>query len=111
MLQSMNVVVRKAPGEEAAVLGLRAAWAVMSSGGLETQLVYMEDGVFNLLGVPGYIGELLGRFIEEGGEVSALRDSIDERGLSEKDFIKGVKIVDKGDVADMVQDADATATF
>ncbi|MBI4806576.1 MAG: DsrE family protein [Desulfovibrio sp.] len=111
MLHSMNVVVRKAPGEEAAVLGLRAAWAVMSSGGLDTQLVYMNDGVFNLLGVPGYIGDLLGRFIEEGGEVSVLRDSMVEFGLTEKDFIEGVKVVDKEDVADMVQDADATATF
>ena len=111
MLHSMNVVVRKAPGDEAAILGLRAAWAVMSGGGLDTQLVYMNDGVFNLLGVPGYAGGLLERFIEEGGGVSVLRDSMEERGLSEKDFIKGVNVVDKDDVADMVQDADATATF
>jgi sulfur relay (sulfurtransferase) DsrF/TusC family protein len=107
----MNVVVRKAPGEEAAILGLRAAWAVLSSGGLDTQLVYMSDGVFNLLGVPGYVGGLLERFIEEGGGVNVLRDCIEERGFSEKDFIAGVKVVDKDDIADMVQDADATATF
>ena len=29
-----------------------------------------NDGVFNLLGVPGYIGGLLERFIDEGGTVS-----------------------------------------
>jgi len=111
MLHSMNVIVRKAPGDEAAILGLRTAWAVMSNGGLETQLLYINDGVFNLLGVPGYIGGLLERFIEEGGSVHALRESLDERGLSDADLVSGVNIVERDDVPDIIQDSDATATF
>jgi len=111
MLHSMNVVVRKAPGDEAAILGLRAAWSVMSNGGLDTQLVYINDGVFNLRGVPGYIGGLLERFIEEGGTVSVLRDSLEQRGLTQDDLVDGVTVVDQDDIADLVQDADATVTF
>lgn len=111
MLHSMNVIVRKAPGDEAAILGLRAAWAVMSNGGMDTNLLYINDGIFNLLGVPGYIGGLLERFIEEGGNVSAMRESLEERGLSQSDLIEGVTIIDKADIADAIQDADATINF
>jgi len=111
MLHSLNVIVRKAPGDEAAVLGLRTAWAVMSGGGLETRLVYLDDGVFNLTGVPGYIGGLLERFIEEGGVVNVPREHLEARGLSGDDCVEGVEVVDGSDIPDFIQDADATATF
>lgn len=111
MLHSANVIVRTPPGEEAAVLGLRAAWAVMSNGGLDTRLVYMGDGVFNLLNLPGYAGTLLERFVSEGGGVSVLDKSLEERGLTEDDLIEGVSVVDADEIAGLVQDHDATVTF
>jgi tRNA 2-thiouridine synthesizing protein C len=111
MLSTVNVVVRKAPGLEPAVLGLRAAYSMLANGGFETRILYMGDGVFNLLSVPGYVGGLLERFRDEGGMVCALETSMEERGLSEDDVIKGVEIVDNEAAAEMIQEADATTTF
>lgn len=111
MLSTINVVVRKAPGLEPAVLGLRAAYAMLANGGFETRLIYMGDGVFNLLGLPGYMGGLLERFQEEGGMVCVLESSLEERGLSADDLLKGTEILDGEAAAEMIQEAEATTTF
>ena len=111
MLSTINVVVRKAPGQEAAVLGLRAAWAMLTNGGLDVRLLYMGDGVFNLLGLPGYAGDLLQRFRTEGGTVHALEQSLEERGLSPEALVEGVEVISAEDVAELVQDAEATTAY
>ncbi|WP_027176791.1 DsrE family protein [Desulfovibrio aminophilus] len=111
MFSTVNVVVRKAPGQEPAVLGLRAAWAMLTNGGFDVRLLCMGDGVFNLLGLPGYAGDMLRRFMAEGGSVHALGTSLEERGLSPEALIDGVEVVDAEEAAEMVQYAEATTAY
>lgn len=111
MLSTVNVVVRKAPGQEPAVLGLRAAWAMLSNGGMDVRLLCMGDGVFNLLGLPGYAGGMLRRFMFEGGVVRALGSSLEERGLPAEALMAGVEVIDAEEAAEMVQDAEATTAY
>jgi len=43
--------------------------------------------------------------------VNVVREHLEARGLSEDSCVKGVEVIDKDDIADFVQDADATVTF
>jgi tRNA 2-thiouridine synthesizing protein C len=111
MLSTINVIVRKAPGEEQAVLGLRTAWAMINSGGFDVQLIYMGDGVYNLLGVSGYIGTLLGQVAKESGMLFAHAGSLRERGIAEDALVPGIELLEDEDLAEKVADADATTTY
>ncbi len=110
MINSILITVERPHGEEKAALGIRMAWA-SHSGGHEAQLLFMGDGVYNLLKNKGYNPYLLNRFIEAEGEVFCLESSLKAAGLSPDRLIDGVEVIDEARVAEMVADADAIAGF
>ncbi len=111
MLSKVNVVLRKAPGAESSTLGIRAAWAMLTEGGLDVQLICLGDGVFNLGRVPGYIGGMLDRFMAEQGTVYARAGSLAERGIAAEALAEGVTVAEDEEIAEMVADADATTAY
>ncbi|MHC1713252.1 MAG: DsrE family protein [Solidesulfovibrio sp.] len=111
MFSTINVVLRQAPGQEPAVLGLRAAYAMLTAGGFDVRLMCLGDGVYNLLGVPGYIGDLLRRFVAEGGTVHALKGSLTERSIPPEVLESGTAVLDPDEMAELVADAEATTAY
>lgn len=110
MINHILIAVQRPCGEEKSSLGIRMAWA-SHAGGHDTSLLFLDDGVYNLLPQPGYNASLLKRYMEADGEVFCLRESLAGCGLTEKDLIDGVTLVGEADVADMAADADATTMF
>ncbi|OLN28285.1 hypothetical protein DVDV_1666 [Desulfovibrio sp. DV] len=111
MLSTINVVLRQAPGQEASVLGIRAAYAMLTAGGFDVRLLCLGDGVYNLLGVPGYPGDLVRRFAAEGGTLHAHDEALDARGLSGAALEPGTEVLDAAAMADLVADAEATTAY
>ena len=110
MIGSLLVVVRRPKGEEFSTLGIRTAWATHAAA-IETKLLYIEDGVYNLIESPGYNTEMLKKFIGEGGAVYALRSHMEERGLTGEGFVQGVEIIPPEDVPDLVEECEASTIF
>ncbi len=111
MLSTINVVLRQAPGQEPSVLGIRAAYAMLTAGGFDVRLLCLGDGVYNLAGVPGYIGDLVGRFAAEGGTLHALDAALASRGLTPEALADGTEVIDAAAMADLVADAEATTAY
>ncbi|OLN28292.1 hypothetical protein DVDV_1673 [Desulfovibrio sp. DV] len=111
MLSTINVVLRQAPGQEASVLGIRAAYAMLTAGGFDVRLLCLGDGVYNLLGVPGYPGDLLRRFAAEGGTLHAHDEALAERGIAATALEAGTEALDAAALADLVADAEATTAY
>ena len=110
MIDSTCVIVRRPPGEETSFLGIRTAYATLMSA-IETKTLFMEDGIYNLLSDKGYHAEMLKEIIGAEGELYCVRESIETRGLSEEDLVKGVKMVSEEDVARLVDECEAVAVF
>lgn len=111
MLDSCTIVIRKPLGHEYAVLGVRAAWAMLSNGGLEIRIVLLGDGVYSGLAKEGYIKNMLERFIEEDGAVYAVEEDLAERGLDAANLPQGVQVIASADVSELALDADSVMTF
>ena len=111
MLKSINVVIRKGPSLEQATLGVRAAWAMLTEGGYDVNIIFMGDGVYSLLPRPGYLSGLLSRFIAEEGKVYALSDSVDERGLDMHNVLPGVDLVTEKNVPALMAGVQAITVY
>lgn len=111
MLDSCSVIIRKALGSEQAVLGVRAAWAMMGNGGLEVKVLLMGEGVYSALGRGGYVRGMFERFIAEDGKVYAISEDLAERGISEGSLPSGVELVPAAEVSELVLDSGAVMTF
>jgi len=110
MINSACFVVAKPSGVEQSALGIRTAWACHQNG-FESKILYAEEGVWCLTGNPGYVTSLLNDFIEQEGEVYALKEDLERRGLTEDDLIDGVEIIAAADVAGMCEDCETVNYF
>lgn len=110
MIGSLLVVVRRPKGEEFSTLGIRTAWATHAAA-IDTKLLFIEDGVYNLLENPGYNTEMLKKLLNEGGRVYALRSHMEDRGLTDDGFLDGVEIISPDDVPELVEECDASTLF
>ena len=110
MIGSICILVRRPKGEESSTLGVRTAWAT-HMGAIDTKILFLEDGVFNLLQNPGYHTDMLKKFIDEGGKAYCVQSHLHERGLPEVGVLQGVALVSDEDVPEMLEECDAVATF
>ena len=110
MIGSFCIIVRRPKGEERSTLGIRTAWATQA-GALETKMLFIEDGVYNLLKNPGYNTELLQNFIKEGGLVYAVSSYLEERRLLPERLLEGVQVIPEEEIPDLILECDACSTF
>jgi len=110
MISSICVIVRHPKGNELSTLGIRTAWATLV-GALDAKLVYVGDGVYNLLPHPGYNTTMLKDYINEGGPVYALKSDVEARGLDPDDFVDGVELISEEEVAELVAETEANTIF
>ncbi|WP_147820615.1 DsrH/TusB family sulfur metabolism protein [Salidesulfovibrio onnuriiensis] len=110
MINSVCFVVAKPVGLEQGSLGIRSAWACHQNG-FETRIIYSEDGVWCLTGNPGYHTSMLNDFVAEEGEVYAIREDLERRGIAEDDLIDGVEVVDAADVVELCEEMDSVNYF
>ncbi|MEW6664214.1 MAG: DsrE family protein [Thermodesulfobacteriota bacterium] len=110
MIGNLCVMIRRPCGEEVSMCGIRTAWATHTAG-LDASILLVEDGVYNGLDHPGYNAALLKQFIDQNGRVLCYRKDLLERGLSEKDILGGIDMVEAESVAEIVAESEATLTF
>jgi sulfur relay protein TusB/DsrH len=110
MINSICVVIKRPQGEEKSTLGLRMAWATYMAG-FEVNILFIQDGVYNLLGNPGYNSDMLQNFVKSGGHVYALQSSLEERGLTVGDLKKGFELIVDETVANLICDFDGVVNF
>jgi sulfur relay (sulfurtransferase) DsrF/TusC family protein len=110
VITSICVIVRRPKGNELSTLGIRTAWATLM-GGMDARLVYVEDGVYNLLPHPGYNTAMLQDYVKEGGPVYAAKRHVEERGLNPEDFVEGVELISDEEVAELVADCQSNTLF
>ncbi|MFO7596547.1 MAG: DsrH/TusB family sulfur metabolism protein [Desulfocurvibacter africanus] len=110
MIQSACWVVTKAPGVELAALGLRTAWATHQNG-FETRLLFLEEGVWCLLGGPGYITTMIKDYAGEGGELFCLRTDLERRGIKADALVPGVRIIDEEEAAELRENSETINFF
>ena len=96
---------------EVATLGIRAAWAMFTNANIEVKLILMSDGVYSILGKAGYVSNLFKRFLKEGGEVYALREDLDARGIDDASLPEGVTILEGDKVFDLLEETESVMTF
>lgn len=111
MLDSCSIIIRKPPGHEYVTLGARAAWAMLTSGGLAVKVVLIGDGVYSALAKDGYVKSLFDRFMEEDGEIYAVKEDLAERGLGNSSIPNGIELIGSSDISEIVLDADSVMTF
>jgi len=110
MINSSVVLIRKACGHEYALLGMRAAWAMLAAG-LEAKVLLMGEGVYSVLGKGGYLNELCARFLEQGGAIYAVREDLANAGLDEKSLPPGMSVIPASKLPQLAQEADSIMTF
>ena len=111
MISSCAVIIRKPYAREEATLGIRAAWAMHSAGGVEVTLILMGDGVFSLLGKSGYIPNLYEQFMADEGAVYAIQEDLAVRSVDEAALPKSVTVLPASGVSALVRDVDAVMSF
>lgn len=110
MIDSICVVVKRAQGDEKSTLGIRTSYATLMSA-LETKVLFMEDGVYNLLSGPGYNRSMIERVIHEEGEVYCTAECLKKRGLVREDLLEGVKVIPEGEVSEIIEECESVAVF
>ncbi|NJB66492.1 tRNA 2-thiouridine synthesizing protein C [Desulfobaculum xiamenense] len=110
MIGSACWVVSKPLGVEASALGIRTAWATHQNG-FETKLLFAEDGVWCLIGNPGYHTSMLEDFLGQDGEVYCIRQSLELRGIDEDALIDGVEVIDESDVRELCDECETVSYF
>ena len=110
MIGSICIIVRRPKGEERSTLAIRTAWATLA-GAFEAKMLFIEDGVYNLLDNPGYNTEIIKGFLKEGGAVYAVSTCLQERGLSAEQLLEGIEIIPEEDVPELILNCDASTTF
>lgn len=111
MISSCAVIIRKPYAREEVTLGIRAAWAMHSAGGVDVTVILMGDGVFGILGKVGYVPGLFGQFMEQEGPVYAVREDMAARSVDEARLPPGVTALPASGVAALVAEVDAIMTF
>lgn len=111
MLDSCSIIIRKPLGHEYATLGIRAAWAMLTGGGLEIKIILLGDGVYSVLAKEGYVKDMFERFMAEDGEVYAVKQDLAERGLYEASLPDGIELVEAAAVSEIILDTDSVMTF
>lgn len=110
MINSLCLVVSKPLGVELSALGIRTAWACHQNG-FESKLLFSEEGVWCLLGTPGYHTAMLKDFLEQEGEVYCVQEDLARRGIDEGDLLDGVNVVAAADVPELCEDAETVNYF
>ncbi|MBW2061619.1 MAG: DsrE family protein [Deltaproteobacteria bacterium] len=110
MIASMCVIIMRPQGEEVSTLGIRTAWANYS-GAIDSNILFLEDGVYNALNNRGYNSDLLKDFIKEGGKAYCYQKSLKERGLPTANLMDGIEVISEEEVAELIEEAESTATF
>ena len=110
MIGSICVIVRRPMGEELSAMGIRTAWATFAAA-IDSNLLFIDDGVYNALGNKGYNTSMIKDYLAEGGKVYCLEKSIAERGLLEENLVDGIEIVSDEDVAEIIEEAESSAIF
>jgi len=110
MIGSICIIVRRPKGEERSTLGIRTAWAAQA-GAFETKMLFIEDGVYNLLNNPGYNTELLQNFIKEDGSVYTISTYLQERGLSAEQLLEGIQVIPEEEVPGLIMNCDVCTAF
>ena len=110
MIDSICIIVKRAAGEESSTLGIRTSYATLMSA-LETKLLFVGDGIHNLRETPGYNNSMLKEVLKEDGEVYCSRESLEKRGLLEKDLLEGVRIIPEEEVAAIIEECESVAVF
>ncbi len=110
MIGKLCIIIRRPKGEEVSTSGIRTAWASYTSA-LDSSILLIEDGVFNGLNNPCYNTELLKDFISQNGKVYCYRKDMTERGLSEKDLLNGIEVIEEPKIAEIVSESEGTLTF
>ena len=111
MISSCAVIIRKPYAQEEATLGIRAAWAMHSAGGVDVTLILMGDGVFSVLGKSGYIPSLYEQFISQDGAVYAVKEDLASRNVDEALLPSNIAVLPAAEVSALVQDLDAIMSF
>lgn len=111
MLDSCSIIIRKPLGHEAATLGVRAAWAMLTNASLDIKVILLGDGVYSPLGKSGYVKDMFERFLGEDGEVYAVKEDLEARYVPEDSLPDGVKVIPASEVSELVNDTDSVMTF
>ena len=111
MISSCSIIIRKPFGQEPATLGIRAAWAMLTNGGIDIKIILMGDGIYSVLGQSGYVKSMYERFLGEDGEVYAVKEDLEARGIDRNDLPDGVEVVPSAKIAGIVDDGDSIMTF
>jgi sulfur relay (sulfurtransferase) DsrF/TusC family protein len=112
MINDVNVIVRRPLGDERAVLGIRTAYAT-SAGGYPTSLVMLGDGVYCLVGkLPEYLNDLIKLFLESEGRLACFAKCLEDRGISKDELLfPGIEILDRDDLAEIMEESDSINIF
>lgn len=111
MIGSCSIIIRKPLANEAATLGIRAAWAMFTNASIEIKLILMADGVYSILGKAGYAKKLFARFLDEGGEVYAIQEDLEARGINSALLPEGVTILEGDKVFALLEETESVMTF
>lgn len=111
MISSCSILIRKGPAQEPAVLGVRAAWAMFGSGGIDVKIILMADGIYSVLGRNDYLATMYARFIGEVGKVYAVEEDMNARGIKPASLPEGIVVTPAAGVAALIDDADSVMTF
>lgn len=110
MIDSICIIVKRPMGEEASTLGIRTSYATLMSS-LETKLLFVGDGIYNLREAPGYNSTMLKEVLKEEGAVYCSAKSLENRGLVEGDLLEGVKVIPEEEVAAIIEECESVAVF
>ena len=111
MLSSCTILIRKGFGIEPSTLAVRAAWAMMTNGGLDIKVIVMGDGIYSLLGKSGYIKDMYARFLVEEGELYIVKEDLEARGIAESQLPDGAEVVPASSIYDLIDETESVMTF
>jgi tRNA 2-thiouridine synthesizing protein C len=118
MVESIGVLVRKAPyGVEDAFAGLRLGLATIAND-IITRVILMEDGIFNAVKHqnPGKIGmpsilETLNDLLSLDVKLYCLEDHLLERGIQKQDLIDNLIYINENDISNIILNCGIVASF
>jgi len=111
MIGNVSIIVRQPWGNERAVLGVRTALAAQT-GGYQTNLVLLGDGVWNLTGTrPAYLDQLITQFLENEGRLICLDQDLETRTLTPGDLTLRPEIAGTVALAELMDETDSVNLY